>query len=86
MCLSVEYSKTMTNQINSTEDVEVGDVISKGMQEFEVVDIQEEPDGFGPPFRATVVAQKELGDYGSKGDEKEFGKGRILSGFEVVEE
>lgn len=68
----------MPEEITDTADIEVGDVIKNGIVEWEVVDIREEPDGFGPPFRAQLVATKERwGDCEGR-REKEIGKARLL--------
>jgi hypothetical protein len=74
----------MAEKITDTDDIKVGHIIKQGMQEFEVIEIQPEPDGFGPPFEATLEAQKELGDFGSEGQIEEIRKGQLLGGFEII--
>lgn len=83
---------TMAHEIHSVDDVEPGDIISAngGRTRFEVVDVQPEPDGFGPPGE---IEARVLDDDASspehwgheEGGTETIGKGDLHS-WEVVDE
>lgn len=73
----------MPREITDVTEIEEGDIIGKGMQEFEVTDVQPKPDGFGPPFKATAEPQKDLGEF--SGGQETFGEGDLLGGYKFLE-